>query len=97
MKARLDVLLAERGLAESREKAQALVLAGEVLVNGIKARKAGQSVPDSAVLEVLQRPAHVSRGGRKLEAAIDHLEFEPEAAKLAELASLSRTLAAPRI
>ena len=55
MKARLDVLLAERGLAESREKAQALVLAGEVLVNGVKAHKAGQSVPDGAVLEVLQR------------------------------------------
>jgi 23S rRNA (cytidine1920-2'-O)/16S rRNA (cytidine1409-2'-O)-methyltransferase len=76
MKARLDVLLAERGLAESREKAQALVLAGEVLVNGIKARKAGQSVPDGAVLEVLQRPAHVSRGGRKLEAAIEHFQIQ---------------------
>jgi 23S rRNA (cytidine1920-2'-O)/16S rRNA (cytidine1409-2'-O)-methyltransferase len=52
MKVRLDVMLAERGLAESREKAQALVLAGEVLVNGIKAQKPGQSVAADADLQV---------------------------------------------
>ena len=55
MKVRLDVMLAERGLAESREKAQALVLAGEVLVDGVKARKPGQSVSSEADLKVLQR------------------------------------------
>src|SRR5947207_14227592 len=71
-KIRLDLLLTEKGLAESREKAQALVLAGEVLVNGQKARKAGQSVPIDAALEVLASPRYVSRGGLKLEAAIDH-------------------------
>ncbi len=70
MKLRLDVLLAERGLAESREKAQALVLAGEVTVNGAPARKPGQNVEAEADLQVRQRPAHVSRGGLKLEAAI---------------------------
>jgi 23S rRNA (cytidine1920-2'-O)/16S rRNA (cytidine1409-2'-O)-methyltransferase len=75
MKLRLDVLLAERGLAESREKAQALVLAGEVLVNGEKARKPGQSVDGAADLQVLARPPFVSRGGLKLEAALAHFEI----------------------
>src|SRR5215467_12821834 len=70
MKLRLDVLLAERGLAESREKAQALVLAGEIMVDGAPARKPGQSVPPDAELQVRRRPAHVSRGGLKLEAAL---------------------------
>ena len=76
MKVRLDVMLAERGLAESREKAQALVLAGEVLVNGVKATKPGQSVPDGADLQVLQRPLYVGRGGLKLEAAIDRFHIQ---------------------
>ena len=76
MKLRLDVMLAERGLAESREKAQALVLAGEVLVNGVKARKPGQSVPAGADLQVMQRPLYVGRGGLKLEAAIDRFNIQ---------------------
>jgi 23S rRNA (cytidine1920-2'-O)/16S rRNA (cytidine1409-2'-O)-methyltransferase len=75
MKVRLDVLLTERGLAESREKAQALVLAGEVTVNGEKARKPGQTVPADANIEVLRPPPYVSRGGLKLEAAIDHFQI----------------------
>src|SRR5712664_3930875 len=76
MKVRLDVMLTERGLAETREKAQALVLAGEVLVNGVKARKPGQSVAPDAEVEVLARPAYVGRGGLKLEAAIDHFRIQ---------------------
>jgi 23S rRNA (cytidine1920-2'-O)/16S rRNA (cytidine1409-2'-O)-methyltransferase len=76
MKVRLDVILAERGLAESREKAQALVLAGEVLVDGVKARKPGQSVSAEADLKVLQRPLYVGRGGLKLEAAIDRFNIQ---------------------
>ena len=76
MRVRLDTLLAERGLAESREKAQALVLAGEVLVNGVKAQKPGQSVTAEADLQVLSRPAYVGRGGLKLEAAIRHFGVE---------------------
>jgi 23S rRNA (cytidine1920-2'-O)/16S rRNA (cytidine1409-2'-O)-methyltransferase len=76
MKVRLDVMLAERGLAESREKAQALVLAGEVLVDGVKARKPGQSVSAEADLKVLQRPLYVGRGGLKLEAAIDRFHIQ---------------------
>ncbi len=71
MKTRLDRLLVERGLAESREKAQALIMAGEVLVNGQKAAKPGQAVAEEAAVEVLARPPYVSRGGYKLAAALD--------------------------
>jgi 23S rRNA (cytidine1920-2'-O)/16S rRNA (cytidine1409-2'-O)-methyltransferase len=76
MKTRLDRLLVERHLAESREKAQALIMAGEVLLNGQKAAKAGQSVADDAVLEVLARPPYVSRGGLKLAAALRHFAID---------------------
>jgi 23S rRNA (cytidine1920-2'-O)/16S rRNA (cytidine1409-2'-O)-methyltransferase len=76
MKVRLDVMMAERGLAESREKAQALVLAGEVLVNGVKARKPGQSVAPDVDIQVLQPPPYVSRGGLKLEAAIERFDIQ---------------------
>jgi 23S rRNA (cytidine1920-2'-O)/16S rRNA (cytidine1409-2'-O)-methyltransferase len=70
MKNRLDRLLVERGLVESREKAQALIMAGEVLLNGQKAAKPGQPVDDDAALEVLARPPYVSRGGLKLAGAL---------------------------
>jgi 23S rRNA (cytidine1920-2'-O)/16S rRNA (cytidine1409-2'-O)-methyltransferase len=72
MKPRLDRLLVERGLAASREKAQALIMAGEVLVDGQKAEKPGQPVAVECRLEVLARPPFVSRGGLKLDAALDH-------------------------
>src|ERR1035437_7013325 len=64
MKTRLDRLIAERGLVESREKAQALIMAGEVLVNGQKAAKPGQAVADDSRIEILARPPYVSRGGQ---------------------------------
>jgi 23S rRNA (cytidine1920-2'-O)/16S rRNA (cytidine1409-2'-O)-methyltransferase len=70
MKNRLDRALVERGLVESREKAQALIMAGEVRVNGQKAAKPGQPVDAEATLEVLARPPFVSRGGFKLAAAL---------------------------
>ena len=66
-KKRVDVLLVERGLAESRSQAQALVLAG--LVPGHT--KPGEQVPDDAVLEVDAPPRYVSRGGEKLRNALD--------------------------
>src|SRR3984885_8026415 len=69
---RLDVLVTERGLAESREKARALILAGQVLVNGQKADKAGSNVDAAAKIEVLAQARYVGRGGLKLEAALDH-------------------------
>jgi len=76
MKTRLDRLLVDRGLVESREKAQALIMAGEVLLNGQKAGKPGQSVDAGAALEVLARPPFVSRGGIKLAAALQHFAID---------------------
>ena len=70
MKCRLDRLLVERGLAESREKAQALIMAGSVLLNGQKASKPGQQVSGDAAVEVTARLPFVSRGGLKLAAAL---------------------------
>ena len=70
MKTRLDRLMVDRGLAESREKAQALIMAGEVRLNGQKATKPGHTVEDDCTLEVLSRPPYVSRGGFKLAGAL---------------------------
>src|ERR1039457_808828 len=70
MKTRLDKLLVERGLAEPGEKAQALIRAGEVLIDRQKASKPGQSVESGSALEVLARPPYVGRGGFKLAAAL---------------------------
>jgi 23S rRNA (cytidine1920-2'-O)/16S rRNA (cytidine1409-2'-O)-methyltransferase len=75
-KQRLDRWMVEHGTAESREKAQALIMAGEVLVNGHKALKAGQTVAEDARVEVLSRPRYVSRGGLKLEGALAHFRLE---------------------
>jgi 23S rRNA (cytidine1920-2'-O)/16S rRNA (cytidine1409-2'-O)-methyltransferase len=73
MRKRLDVLLVERGLAESREQAKALVMAG--LVPGYE--KAGQQVDDGAQLSVERPPRFVSRGGEKLAHALDRLGVDP--------------------
>jgi 23S rRNA (cytidine1920-2'-O)/16S rRNA (cytidine1409-2'-O)-methyltransferase len=73
MRKRLDVLLVERGLAESRAQAQALVMAG--LVRGYE--KPGQQVADDAELEVERPPRFVSRGGEKLAHALDLLDVDP--------------------
>jgi len=78
MKARLDRLLVERGLAASREKAQALIMAGEVMVDGRKAEKPGQAVAAECRIEVLARPPFVSRGGLKLDAALAHFGIAVE-------------------
>lgn len=64
--------MVDRGLAESREKARALILAGQVLVNGQKADKAGANIDPAAKIEILTQPRYVGRGGLKLEAALDH-------------------------
>src|SRR3989441_9290339 len=75
---RLDVLIFERGFASSREKAQAMILAGEVLVNGAAAAKAGQAVARDAVIEIHSRiQKYVSRGGFKLEGALQDFSVDP--------------------
>jgi 23S rRNA (cytidine1920-2'-O)/16S rRNA (cytidine1409-2'-O)-methyltransferase len=76
MKTRLDRLLVDRGLAGSREKAQALIMAGEVVLNGQKASKPGQPVDLDAAVEVLARPPYVSRGGLKLAGALQHFAID---------------------
>jgi 23S rRNA (cytidine1920-2'-O)/16S rRNA (cytidine1409-2'-O)-methyltransferase len=76
-KQRLDVLVVERGLTDSREKARALILAGQVLVNGQKAAKAGVTIDAAAQIELVAQPRYVGRGGLKLEAALDHFAIEP--------------------
>ena len=69
MKRRLDVILVERGLAESRTRAQAVVLEGKVRVNGQVETKASRQVDMDAEVEVEKPPRFVSRGGEKLEGA----------------------------
>jgi 23S rRNA (cytidine1920-2'-O)/16S rRNA (cytidine1409-2'-O)-methyltransferase len=69
---RIDQLLVERGLAESRERARAYILAGYVKVNGQRVDKAGQAVAPDADIIVTERMPYVSRGGLKLAAALDH-------------------------
>ncbi len=78
MKTRLDLLLVARGLAPTREKAQAMILAGLVTVEGRRAAKAGEGVPEDAVVEVTGPPhPYVSRGGVKLAHALDHFGLDP--------------------
>ena len=68
---RLDQLLVQRELAPSRERAQALILAGAVRVSGDRADRAAAPVPEDAVVTVEAGPRFVSRGGEKLEGALD--------------------------
>jgi 23S rRNA (cytidine1920-2'-O)/16S rRNA (cytidine1409-2'-O)-methyltransferase len=75
VKSRLDQLLVSRGLAPTREKAQALILAGSVLVEGQKSEKPGHSVPDDSRIEITARMPYVSRGGLKLAHALDQFSI----------------------
>jgi 23S rRNA (cytidine1920-2'-O)/16S rRNA (cytidine1409-2'-O)-methyltransferase len=74
---RLDVWLAEHGLAGSREKAQALVMAGRVTVDGRQATKPGSPVKAGAAVAVEAGPAHVGRGALKLAGALDAFGVSP--------------------
>jgi 23S rRNA (cytidine1920-2'-O)/16S rRNA (cytidine1409-2'-O)-methyltransferase len=77
LKVRLDKLLVDRGLAASRERAQALILAGKVLVDDQKLEKAGAQVAAECVIRLLGEDLkYVSRGGLKLERALDHWKIE---------------------
>lgn len=83
---RLDAALVARGLLPTRAKAQAAVLAGEVYVNGARAGKAGMAVPEDARLEIRSsRPRFVSRGGIKLEHALDVFGLDPSGARAADI------------
>jgi 23S rRNA (cytidine1920-2'-O)/16S rRNA (cytidine1409-2'-O)-methyltransferase len=75
-KERLDKLLVERGLAETRAKAQALILAGQVFKEGQRLDKAGQLVALNAPLAIKETMPYASRGGLKLAAALDHFQIE---------------------
>jgi len=75
---RLDLLLVERGCAESAQKAMAMILAGEVHVDGQRAEKAGVPVAEGARIEIINRlQKFVSRGGVKLEGALEDFAIEP--------------------
>ncbi len=84
---RLDQLLVERGLAESRAKAQALVLAGQVTVDGKRAEKPGHAVPADARIEIAEQMRYVSRAGYKLEAALDHWQIDVNGCVCADIGS----------
>jgi 23S rRNA (cytidine1920-2'-O)/16S rRNA (cytidine1409-2'-O)-methyltransferase len=78
-KIRLDVLIFERGLAPSRERAQALLLAGNVLVNGQKMEKPGSQVAADVRVEIIgEALRYASRGGLKLEGALEDFAISPE-------------------
>jgi 23S rRNA (cytidine1920-2'-O)/16S rRNA (cytidine1409-2'-O)-methyltransferase len=78
LKRRLDTLLAERGLYETRSRAAAAVMAGDVRVGDRPARKPGEMVAEDADVRVAERPAFVSRGGVKLANALDAFGLEVE-------------------
>ena len=77
-KERLDILLTQKGLCESRSRAQALIMSGEVYVNGQKCDKAGPPVDENALLEIRGNSCpYVSRGGLKLEKALRDFGIDP--------------------
>jgi 23S rRNA (cytidine1920-2'-O)/16S rRNA (cytidine1409-2'-O)-methyltransferase len=75
-RSRLDVALVERGLAETRSRAQALVMAGRVTVDGAVVDKAGAPVAGGSAIEVVHPARYVSRGGDKLETAIERWRID---------------------
>jgi 23S rRNA (cytidine1920-2'-O)/16S rRNA (cytidine1409-2'-O)-methyltransferase len=79
-KKRLDTLLVERGLANSLPKAQAMILAGEISIEEVRANKAGAQFPENAQISVTSRTQkYASRGGQKLEGALEDFSVDPSA------------------
>jgi len=76
-KTRLDILLLEKGLASSRQKARALIMAGKVLVNGMRVDKPGKELSDQARVSVEEELPYVGRGGLKLRAALEGFGINP--------------------
>jgi 23S rRNA (cytidine1920-2'-O)/16S rRNA (cytidine1409-2'-O)-methyltransferase len=85
MKVRADLLLQQRGLAESRTKAQALILAGSVVAGEHRVEKPGQLLDDAIALRLKEQLKYVSRGGLKLETALDHFALSPRGRVCADL------------
>jgi 23S rRNA (cytidine1920-2'-O)/16S rRNA (cytidine1409-2'-O)-methyltransferase len=77
-KKRLDLLLYERGLAETRSKAQAMIMAGEVFVDEQKVDKAGTKFAETVLIRIKERPLYVSRGGEKLAGALEDFAYSVE-------------------
>jgi len=77
MRTRLDIALVERGLAGSQKEAQAMILAGEVKVDGAPAQKAGEQVASDAKIALTRQQRYVSRGGLKLEGALADFSVGP--------------------
>src|SRR4029078_1927827 len=73
----LDQLLVQRGLAETRGKAQALILAGSVRVGGAPRTKAGEQIAEDAAVELIEALPYASRGGYKLAHALDSFALDP--------------------
>jgi 23S rRNA (cytidine1920-2'-O)/16S rRNA (cytidine1409-2'-O)-methyltransferase len=86
-KVRLDVLLVERGLAESRAKAQAMIMAGQVRVAGQTAIKPAAAIPADSELSVDSGPRFVSRGGEKLDAALEAFHIDVSGLTCADVGS----------
>jgi 23S rRNA (cytidine1920-2'-O)/16S rRNA (cytidine1409-2'-O)-methyltransferase len=84
-KRRIDSLLVERGLVESRAKAQALIMAGEVEVGGKTVTKSGTLVAEEAAITILKPPPFVSRGGIKLDYALDHFQLDVSSKTAADI------------
>ncbi len=84
-KIRLDVLLTKKNLAESRSKAQSLIMAGKVQVDGQVLTKAGTQISTEADISVKSALPYVSRGGLKLEAALDAFEVDPKGVVCADV------------
>lgn len=86
-KVRLDVLLVERGLAESRAKAQAMIMAGQVRVAGQTALKPATAIPSDSIVTVDSGPRFVSRGGEKLDAALEAFAIDVTGLTCADVGS----------
>ena len=86
-KKRLDVMLFERGLAPTRSKAQAYIMAGEVLVNDVRVDKVGTKFTEDVEIRVKTRPQFVSRGGEKLAGALQDFNFNPAGLICADVGS----------
>lgn len=84
-RSRIDALLVERGLVQSRQQAQAILLAGDIRVDGATVTRPGALVSPGVAIEVMQRPRFVSRGGDKLAHALETFKLDPTGMTCADI------------